>query len=109
MSTTPKIEALPITISDRAFAKLKDYNELLNLDNEAFVRLGIKKEGAHIKKVLGIDTKRFTDQLYNYNDLLFVIDRRELKHIVDNRLDFKETSNQKGFVFRPIKNEQGNN
>jgi Fe-S cluster assembly iron-binding protein IscA len=108
MSTTPKTLTLPINITPRALQKLAEYNELLNLDNEAFIRLGVKKEGAHQKKILGIDEKRFTDQKYEHENLSFVIDRRELKHLEGHKLDFKETSNQKGFVFRPLKNEKGN-
>ncbi|MGB0430713.1 MAG: hypothetical protein ACPGLV_09585 [Bacteroidia bacterium] len=98
---------LPVVITPRALKMLKDYNELLNLDNSAYIRIGIKKEGAHTKKIMGIDEKRFTDQVYEQNDLKFVIDRRETKHVQNHKIDFRETSNQKGFIFRALKNEQG--
>jgi len=105
MTTLENIPELPIAISPRALQKLSDYNELLNLDNEAFIRLGVKKEGAHLKKILGIDEKRFTDQVYALQDLQFVIDRRELKHIEGFKIDFRETNAQKGFIFRALKHE----
>ncbi|MBI1182846.1 hypothetical protein GC194_01150 [bacterium] len=103
MTTLPNIPQLPIAISDRAEKKLIDYNELLNFDQSAYIRIGVKKEGAHLKKILGVDEKRFTDQVYSHGDLKFVIDRRELKHLLENKIDFRETSNQKGFIFRALK------
>lgn len=103
MTTSPKTAALPIPISQKALDKLVEYNELINLGNDAQIRIGTKKEGAHIKKVLGFDEKRFTDQLYELNELTFVIDRREIKHFDGFRLDYKETNSQKGFIFRETK------
>ncbi len=105
MTTSPKSIQLPLQITPRAIKMLVDYNELLNMDNTAFIRIGVKKEGAHIKKIMGIDEKKFTDQVYEYADLKFVIDRRELKQLENHKIDFRETSNQKGFIFRPLKNE----
>ena len=103
MSNNNASPDLPIPISSKAISKLKEYSELLIYDNKAFIRLGVKKEGAHMKKVIGVDEKRFTDQAYEMEDISFVIDRRELKHLEGSRLDFKETNAQKGFIYRPVK------
>lgn len=103
MTTSPKMTPLPIAISDKAMVKLVEYNELINMGNDAQIRIGTKKEGAHIKKILGFDEKRFTDQLFQFKELTFLIDRREIKHFDGYKLDYKETSSQKGFVFRPAK------
>ena len=103
MTTSPKMTPLPISISDKAFSKLVEYNELINMGNDASIRIGTKKEGAHLKKILGFDEKRFTDQLFKFKELSFLIDRRELKHFDGFKLDYKETNSQKGFIFRQTK------
>lgn len=102
----PHIEnapVLPLALSEKALVKLKEYNELINIAGDSFVRIGVKKEGAHQKKILGFDEKRFTDQLYAFEGIQFVIDRRELKHFEQSKLDYKETTAHKGFVFRDVK------
>lgn len=102
MPLIENLPALPLSLSIKALEKLKEYNELVNITGDSFIRIGVKKEGAHLKKVLGFDEKRFTDQLYEQDEMSFVIDRRELKHFDNIKLDYKETNSQKGFVFRKV-------
>lgn len=102
MPLIENLPELPILLSSKALEKIKEYNELVNITGDSFLRLGVKREGAHTKKILGFDEKRFTDQQYRLDDVLFVIDRRELKHFENVKLDYKETSSQKGFIFRDI-------
>lgn len=103
MAKQAALPELPIQISPKALAKLAEYLELLGGEDQTYVRLGLRREGAHQKKILGIDGKRFTDQAYAHDDLLFVIDRRELTFLLGHSLDFKETAAQKGFIFRENK------
>ncbi|MBI3143162.1 MAG: hypothetical protein HYZ16_10075 [Bacteroidetes bacterium] len=103
MAKQATLPQLPIPVSPRARAKLADYLELLGSGEQTYVRLGLRREGAHQKKILGIDGKRYTDQAYTLGDMLFVIDRRELEALQGHSLDFKETAAQKGFIFREIK------
>lgn len=97
---TPTTPELPLRISPKAQKKIEEYAALLNLSPEHGFRIGVKKEGAHLKKIVGFDKKRFTDQQYSVENLVVFIDRRETKHVEKHVLDFKETSTEKGFVFR---------
>lgn len=101
--TTGTTLDLPIKITDKALQKIKEYGQLLGVGQDNGLRIGVKKEGAHQKKILGFDTKRFTDQKYDSNGVVIFIDRRELKHFDHFYLDFKETASGKGFVFRETK------
>ncbi|MCB0736295.1 MAG: hypothetical protein KDC92_02195 [Bacteroidetes bacterium] len=97
------MSSFPIKLTKAAIDKINAYHLLLAVPNDHGLRIGVKKEGAHLKKIVGFDTKRFTDQKFLVEDITFFIDRRELKHFENVTLDFKETANHKGFVFREPK------
>lgn len=101
--TTATALNLPIKITDKALQKIKEYGQLLGVGQDNGLRIGVKKEGAHLKKILGFDTKRFTDAKYDCDGITVFIDRRELKEFDHFYLDFKETVSGKGFVFRETK------
>lgn len=103
MSAYKDLPELHIPISGKAAKKLKEYNDLLNYSNDMGVRIGVKKEGAHLKKIIALDEKRFTDQEFKFDNLFFYIDRRELNQFEDYRIDFRENANQKGFIFKKKK------
>ena len=100
MSSESKTPKLLVSITPKALKKIKEYQLLLMPGNEIGVRIGLKKEGVHQKKILGFDHKKFTDETFIVDDLLFFVDRRELKHFENIHLDFRDTATEKGFIFK---------
>ena len=100
----PEQEDPPFQFTQKAKAQLHKYQKLLNVKAPTALRLGTKKNGANYEFVIGFDEKQVSDYLYRIDEEIeVVVNRSEIAHLKGFQIDYKETPNQKGFIFRERK------
>lgn len=100
----PEQEEPPFQFTQKAINQLRKYQKLLNVKAPTVLRVGTKKKGANFEYVIGFDEKQVSDYLYRIDgDIEVVVNRSEIAHLKALQIDYKETPNQKGFIFREKK------
>jgi Fe-S cluster assembly iron-binding protein IscA len=99
----PEQKEAPFRFTDKALKQIYTYQKLLQIESPAVLRLGIRKKGANVEHLLGFDQRQVSDYLYRFEGLEVVVNRSEVAYLKDVEIDYKETPNQKGFLFRAQK------
>lgn len=93
----------PVELTQEAKIALKQLSKKPGLPQGYLVRLaaqgGMACGGGGIQYAIGFDEEKEQDQLYEYEDLRVVIDRRQLMHLIGMKVHYEEREDEQGFVF----------
>jgi len=99
-NTSKATQISPVTLTERASAEVKTIMEAKNIGSEYALRLGVKGGGCSgMSYLLGFDTQKETDELYEISGVQVLVDKRHSMYIYGMEVDFEDGLNARGFVF----------
>lgn len=93
------ISDLPITISAKADATIKEIIRDKNLPDFYKVRVGMKGASCGATFVIGFDKQEADDLIFDQNGYQIIISKKHLMYLVNYNVDFEDGENGEGFVF----------
>lgn len=93
-------EPAPLTITDRAFAAIREVIASQKVSEEYGLRVGMRGGGCGgMSYLLGFDQKKESDLEYELRGLPIFIDRSHSMYVLGMEIDWHEDEHQRGFVF----------
>lgn len=90
----------PVGLTARAAEEVKTIMSGKNIGSEYALRLGVKGGGCSgMSYLLGFDTQKETDELFEINGVPVLVDKRHAMYIHGMEVDFEDGLNARGFVF----------
>ncbi|MCS7081905.1 MAG: iron-sulfur cluster assembly accessory protein [Bacteroidetes bacterium] len=103
MNTSPEVRSdtlAPVVLSARAAEEIKRIIEEKQVPAEYGLRVGVQGGGcAGLSYVLGFDTPREFDDIFEQNGIRLIVDRRHALYLMGTVLDYHDGLNARGFVF----------
>jgi iron-sulfur cluster assembly protein len=91
----------PVTLTPSAIAEAKRIYVAENQAPDKFLRVGVKGGGCSgMTYVLEFDNRTEADDLYDFEGLQVVIDKKHLLYLMNMTVDFQAGLNARGFVFQ---------
>lgn len=94
--------SLPLKISEKALEQIRALRRSMNLNEETYLRIGVKggKGCMVVEKMIGFDQKTDNDEVYQFDDVQVLIRKGESLYIAGLEVDYVEEENSRGFVFK---------
>jgi len=92
-------DVVPITISDRAAAEIRNIMQTKNIPGDYGLRVGVKGGGCGVSLLLGFDKQKDSDRGYVVKDIPVYIDRKHAMYVIGKEIDFHESEDARGFMF----------
>ncbi len=94
--------SVPIQFTPRALDQIRKLRTSMNLNDETYLRIGVKggKGCMVIEKLLGFDQKTENDEVFQVEDIKFVIRKGESLYVAGMEVDYLEEGNSRGFLFK---------
>jgi iron-sulfur cluster assembly protein len=92
-------DVVPITISDRAAAEIRNIMQTKNIPADYGLRVGVKGGGCGVSLLLGFDKQKDSDRGYVVQDIPVYIDRKHAMYVIGKEIDFHESEDARGFMF----------
>lgn len=90
----------PVGLTARAATEVKKIMSGKEIGPEYNLRLGVKGGGCSgMSYVLGFDTQKETDELFEIEGVKVLVDKRHSMYIMGMEVDFEDGLNARGFVF----------
>lgn len=100
MDNGTEIKALPVIINQAARNQLRHLRQLLNVENDLFLRIGIKQGGcAGSAFLLAFDNQEPNDQVFPDGEFPVVINKAHLMYVAGMEIDWIQDGGDQGFVF----------
>lgn len=94
------VETLPIQLTEGAIKEVKHLLNELNVPEGHGLRLGVKGGGCSgYSYILGFDQAKETDNIFNVEGVIVMIDKSQEIYLYGTVLDFKQGLENRGFVF----------
>lgn len=92
---------LPVTFTPNALKELLKLTQDLKLDDNHFLRVGIKGGGcAGFAFLLAFDKLEDTDKMYIYPEFSLIINKAHVMHVLGMEIDYEDSHLNQGFVFQ---------
>jgi len=106
MENTPiqiQKRSCPVLITEVAQAEVINTLNKKNIPEGYHLRLGVKGSVgcAGVNYIVGFDTIKQVDDVYQVNQLLVVISKKDTMFLIGLQLDFVNTETERGFLFGP--------
>ena len=96
-----KEKPIPLKISDEALRRIYAIMEKKNIPSDYGLRVGIKGGGCGgTTYLLAFDKPKSADEIYTLNGLTVLVDKKHFLYVFETLIDYEETEEEKGFVFR---------
>lgn len=92
-------DLVPITISDRAAAEIRNIMETKNIPAGYGLRVGVKGGGCGVSLLIGFDKQKEADRVFVVNDIPVYVDRKHTMYVIGKEIDFHESDEARGFMF----------
>ena len=95
------ITDVPIKITNKAFSKIKQIMQQKSVPEGYGLRVGKSNAVScgTTSFVLGFDTKKTGDDLFNFEDIEVIINKKDILFLLDITLDYEEGEEVSGFKF----------
>lgn len=91
---------VPITITEKAEAEIKNIIDHKNIPQEYHLRVGVKGGGCGgMSYALGFDKPKEDDQLFEIAGIPVLIEKRHFMFLMGMQIDFFEGDEARGFTF----------
>ncbi len=95
-----KVLESPIKLTDSALEQLKRIKQEEGIDEDHFLRIGVKGGGcAGFTYILGFDHKKDDDEIFQFEDVAIVINPAHSLYLVGMEIDWLDGLNNRGFQF----------
>jgi iron-sulfur cluster assembly protein len=97
-----KISPPALTITEKAFAAIREVIDSQKVPDGYQLRVGIRSQGmacAGMSFMLGFDKKKEEDMELEVAGMQVLVDRRHSMYVMGMEIDWHEDENQRGFVF----------
>ena len=98
----------PIKISDKAVEEIKSIRETKGIPDNYNLRVGMQSASGcgsmGMSFLLGFDEKGDGDDHYNIEGVDVLIDKKHMMYVMGVEIDFINTSDTRGFVFKKDEN-----
>ncbi|MDX5319805.1 MAG: iron-sulfur cluster assembly accessory protein [Bacteroidota bacterium] len=93
--------SIPVRISSRALAQIRTLRSSMNLNEDTYLRIGVKggKGCMVVEKMIGFDQKTEQDEVFDVEDIQVLIRKGESLYLAGLEIDYVEDGNSRGFVF----------
>ncbi len=89
----------PISITPLALEEIRKIMANKGIPAGYSLRVGVRGGGCGASFMLGFDTEKAFDQTYTYEDILVLIDKRQLMYVLGILIDYEQTAEGIGFTF----------
>ncbi len=89
----------PISITPLALEEVRKIMANKGIPVGYSLRVGVRGGGCGASFMLGFDTEKAFDQIYTYEDILVLIDKRQLMYVLGILIDYEQTAEGIGFTF----------
>ncbi|MCC5935695.1 MAG: iron-sulfur cluster assembly accessory protein [Lunatimonas sp.] len=90
----------PISISAKALDEIKNIMLHKNIPGEYTLRVGVKGGGCGgVSYMLGFDKPKTDDQVFEWEGLEILIEKKHVMFLMGMHIDFFESSEARGFTF----------
>ncbi len=90
---------LPIKISPSAYREIKQIFDAQKVPQGYLLRVGMKGGGCGASYLIGFDTPKENDLIFDYEQIKLLIDKRQIMYLFDVTLSFEERDDEQGFIF----------
>ena len=90
---------IPIDISERAIAEVKNILQNKGIPSDYGLRIATKGMGCGVGFKLGFDKKKETDEEYFLEGVQVLIQKKEMLFLAGRKIEFYDESDGRGFVF----------
>lgn len=91
----------PIRFTEGAISELKRLMNEPGFDKAQSLRIGVKGGGCSgLSYVLGFDSRKENDHLYEFQGLSFIIDKAHELYLAGMEIDWEGGLNSRGFTFQ---------
>jgi iron-sulfur cluster assembly protein len=91
----------PVKFTEGAISEVKRLVNEPGFDTTQFLRVGVKGGGCSgMSYVLGFDAKKENDIVYDYEGLIFVMERAHEMYLLGMEIDWQGGLNSRGFTFK---------
>ncbi len=100
METTTLNKIAPITLTPKALAEVKIIMQDKNVPADYGLRVGVQGGGCSgMSYLLGFDKKKDTDEVYEVDGVLVIMDKKHGMYVMGMEVDFQDGLNARGFTF----------
>jgi iron-sulfur cluster assembly protein len=97
----------PVTITARAAEEIRKIMQSKNIPVGYGLRVGVKGGGCGVSLMIGFDKLKDGDLTYIIDKIPVYIDKRHTLHIIGKEVDFYESEEARGFLFKDTAREAG--
>ncbi|TFV94207.1 iron-sulfur cluster assembly accessory protein [Algoriphagus kandeliae] len=91
---------IPITITEKAEAEIKNIMANKNIPTDYFLRVGVKGGGCGgMSYKLGFDKPKEEDQQFDIGGIPVLIEKKHYMFLMGMQIDFFESDEARGFTF----------
>lgn len=90
---------VPVAISERAAAEIRNIMQNKNIPADYGLRVGVKGGGCGVSLLIGFDKLKESDRAYTIKDIPVYVDRRHAMYVMGKEIDFHESDEARGFMF----------
>jgi iron-sulfur cluster assembly protein len=100
---TFQTRSCPVRITEVARAEVQEILLRKNIPTNYHLRLGVRAGAgcAGTNYILGFDQPSATDDAYQQDGLIILIEKKHIMYLIGLQLDFINTEAERGFVFGP--------
>ena len=92
---------LPISITEKAIAKIDQIKKEKKISDAYFLRIGVKSAGCGVGSyVIGFDHRNEKDETFEIDQLQIIIEKIQVMHLAGKSIDYGKSDGQLGFIFR---------
>jgi iron-sulfur cluster assembly accessory protein len=90
----------PVTFTAGAIEEIRRLMSAEGFDNSNFLRIGVKGGGCSgLSYILGFDQKTDKDEVYELDDLTFIMNKAHGIYLMGMEIDWQGGLNSRGFTF----------
>ena len=90
----------PLHFSEQAVKEIKRLMNEPSFEKENFLRIGVKGGGCSgLSYILGFDKKQEADQVFESNDLVFIMNPSHSIYLIGMEIHWEDGLNARGFSF----------
>jgi len=94
-----RIPEQPVRISALAAKEIKKIMATKNIPAGHGLRVGVRGGGCGVQLILGFDTQKVTDLVYNHSGITVMMDKKHMIYLIGKQVDFYEGADARGFHF----------
>jgi len=89
----------PVGITALAAEEIRKIMTTKNIPADHGLRVGVRGGGCGVQLILGFDTQKKTDLVYEHSGIMVMMDKKHMMYLLGKQVDFYEGVDRRGFHF----------